>query len=336
MQDFLVILLIFTRNAVIYSRKEREIMTKSARIQEGVVEFLADGCPHTVQEIKSFLQQVGISDYSEGQFSGSINTLLRNQSIKKIDRGIYKINQYFGGKTFMKTCFVVSPIGDVGSEIRINADKLFKYIISPVCKSCGFEPVRVDQINDSDSITQTIIDKLLSSELVIADISGHNPNVFYEMGYRKCTDKPIIHLKKKGESIPFDVNTVRTFEYDLTDLDNVEETKKRLEQTIETFSFKNQDDTLGQDEEANKQPFTQSILTMLYQIQDSITELKEQVNKKDTETIQAIMQTSLNNVKKEESADAIMMKMLLPELIKNPESFQNLMQIAEIANKSKK
>ena len=101
-------------------------------------------------------------------------------------------------------------------------------------------------------------------------------------------------------------------------------------------SFENQDDTLGQDEEANKQPFTQGILTMLYQIQDSITELKEQVNKKDTETIQAIMQTSLNNVKKEESADAIMMKMLLPELIKNPESFQNLMQIAEIANKSKK
>lgn len=336
MQDFLVILLAFTRNVVIYSRKERENMTKSARIQEGVVEFLADGCPHTVQEIKSFLQQVGISDYSEGQFSGSINTLLRNQSIKKIDRGIYKINQNFGGKTFMKTCFVVSPIGDVGSAIRINADKLFKYIISPVCKSCGFEPVRVDQINDSDSITQTIIDKLLSSELVIADISGHNPNVFYEMGYRKCTDKPIIHLKKQGESIPFDVNTVRTFEYDLTDLDNVEETKKRLEQTIETFSFENQDDTLGQDEEANKQTFTQGILTMLYQIQDSITELKEQVNKKDTETIQAIMQTSLNNVKKEESADAIMMKMLLPELIKNPESFQNLMQIAEIANKSKK
>ena len=336
MQDFLVILLTFTRNVVIYSRKERENMTKSARIQEGVVEFLADGCPHTVQEIKSFLQQVGISDYSEGQFSGSINTLLRNQSIKKIDRGIYKINQNFGGKTFMKTCFVVSPIGDVGSAIRINADKLFKYIISPVCKSCGFEPVRVNQINDSDSITQTIIDKLLSSELVIADISGHNPNVFYEMGYRKCTDKPIIHLKKQGESIPFDVNTVRTFEYDLTDLDNVEETKKRLEQTIETFSFENQDDTLGQDEEANKQTFTQGILTMLYQIQDSITELKEQVNKKDTETIQAIMQTSLNNVKKEESADAIMMKMLLPELIKNPESFQNLIQIAEIANKSKK
>ena len=313
-------------------------MTKSARIQEKTIEFLSDGYPHTVQEIKSFLKQVGVSDYSEGQFSGSINTLLRKQSIKKMDRGIYKINQNFGGEVFMKTCFVVSPIGDAGSEIRINADKLFKYIISPVCKNCGFEPVRVDQINDSDSITQTIIDKLLSSELVIADISGHNPNVFYEMGYRKCTNKPIIHLKKKGEIIPFDVNTIRTIEYDLTDLDNVEETKNRLEQTIAAFSFESQGDgdILEQDEETNKQLFPQSILTMLYQIQDSIAELKEQVNKKDTETIQAIMQTSLNNAKKEESADAIMMKMLLPELIKNPKSLQNLMQIAEIANKSKK
>ena len=311
-------------------------MTKSARIQEKIIEILADGNYHTVQEIKSFLRKAGISDYSEGQFSGSLNTLLRNQSIQKMDRGIYKIKQNWGGKDFMKTCFVVSPIGDVGSEIRSNADKLFKYIISPVCESCGFEPVRVDQINDSDSITQTIIDKLLSSELVIADISGHNPNVFFEMGYRKCTDKPIIHLKKKGETIPFDVNTVRTFEYDLTDLDNVEETKKRLEQTIGTFSFENKTNALGQDEENNKQLFFQSILTMLYQIQDSITELKEQINKKDTETIQAIMQTSLNNAQKEESTDVVMMKTLLPELIKNPKLFQNLMQFAEMTNKPKK
>ncbi len=311
-------------------------MTKSARIQEKIIEILADGNYHTVQEIKSFLRKAGISDYSEGQFSGSLNTLLRNQSIQKMDRGIYKIKQNWGGKDFMKICFVVSPIGETDSEIRSNADKLFKYIISPVCESCGFEPVRVDQINDSDSITQTIIDKLLSSELVIADISGHNPNVFFEMGYRKCTDKPIIHLKKKGETIPFDVNTVRTFEYDLTDLDNVEETKKRLEQTIGTFSFENKTNALGQDEENNKQLFFQSILTMLYQIQDSITELKEQINKKDTETIQAIMQTSLNNAQKEESTDVVMMKTLLPELIKNPKLFQNLMQFAEMTNKPKK
>lgn len=192
----------------------------------------------------------------------------------------------------------------------------------------------MDQINDSDSITQTIIEKLLSAELVIADISGHNPNVFYEMGYRKCTNKPIIHLKKKGESIPFDVNTVRTFEYDLTDLDSVEVVKNRLQQTISTFSFESVDNTPKQDTEQSMQLFSE-ILPMLYQIQDSLTELKEQISKKDTETIQAIMQTSLNNAAKEEPADAIMIKTLLPELMKNPAAFQNLMKIAEMVDKSK-
>lgn len=310
-------------------------MTTSAKIQEFTLKILTDGLPHTVQEIKSFLKQEGIFNYSDGQFSGSINTLLRNKSIKKVDRAVYMINQDCGGVSLMKKCFVVSPISEAGTEIRNNADKLFRYIINPVCQSCGFEAVRVDQINDSDSITQTIIDKLLSAELVIADISGHNPNVFYEMGYRKCTNKPIIHLKKKGESIPFDVNTVRTFEYDLTDLDNVEEVKDRLQQTIGTFSFENTDTTSNQAPEQSTQVLP-GILPVLYQIQDSITELKEQISKKDTETIQAIMQTSLNNAAKQESTDAIMMKMLLLETFKNPESLQNLMQIAEIANKSKK
>lgn len=235
----------------------------------------------------------------------------------------------------MKSCFVVSPIGDSGSDIRNNADKLFKYIINPVCRNCNFEAIRVDQINESDSITQTIIEQLQTADLVIADISGHNPNVFYEMGYRKCTNKPIIHLKRKGESIPFDVNTVRTFEYDLTDLDNVEEMKERLKQTVETFVFDNLDDTSETGEEQTTKVFS-GILPMLYQIQDSITELKEQISKKDTETIQTIMQASLANAAKEESPDTIMMKVLLPELLKNPQALNNLMQLTEIGNNSKK
>lgn len=308
-------------------------MTGSARIQAAIIALLTDGTSHTVQEIKSYLKQVGISEYSEGQFSGSINTLLRNKSIKKVDRAVYITNKNTGGRKCMKTCFVVSPIGDVATETRINADKVFRHIINPVCQSCGFDAIRGDQINESDSITQTIIDKLLSAELVIADISGHNPNVFFEMGYRKCTNKPIIHLKRKGETIPFDVNTIRTFEYDLADLDSVEEIKNRLLQTINTFSFESSDAPTEQDSQQSE-PLASGIFPMLYQIQDSIAELKEQISQKDTETIQAIMQTSLNNVAKEESVDAIMMKTLLPELLKNPSAFQNLMKIAELSKTS--
>lgn len=80
----------------------------------------------------------------------------------------------------MKKCFVISPIGEEGSEVRKKADQVFKYIISPVCETCEFEPIRVDKVNQVDSINQTIIDYVLNSELVIADITGHNPNAFYE------------------------------------------------------------------------------------------------------------------------------------------------------------
>ena len=165
--------------------------------------------------------------------------------------------------------------------------------------------------------------------------SGHNPNVFYEMGYRKCTGKPIIHLKGKGENIPFDVNTIRTFEYDLTDLDSVESIKERLQQTISAFSFETADESEETPNGKNENSFS-GLLPILYQIQDSISELKAEISKKDNETLQTIMQTSLNNAAKTESADAIMMKVLLPELLRNPESFSNLMKIAEMSNSSKK
>lgn len=307
-------------------------MISSANIQRKIVDYLSDHEHHSVQEIKTHLQQSGMTDYTEGQFAGSVNTLLRNGTIKKIDRGIYALT---ARSEDMKKCFVVSPIGDEGSDIRNNADKLFKYVIKPVCEECDLNPIRVDQINDANSITQTIIDSLDSADLVIADMTGHNPNVFYEMGYRKCTNKPIIHLKKKGENIPFDVNTIRTYEYDLTDLDSVEEIKSRLKQTIESFTFEEIDTVEEQGNDQGTQ-FLPAILPMLYQILDSIEELKSEVSKKDTETIQAIMQTSLNNATREESTDAILMKTLLPELLKNPQAFTNLMKIAEMGNKAKK
>jgi len=266
-------------------------MISSARIQESILEYLEDKENHSVQEIKNHLSDVGISsnDYSEGQFAGSINTLLRNGSIKKIHRGIYAIKK---GKENMKRCFVVSPIGDPESDIRKNADKLFKYIIKPVCEECDFEAIRVDQLNDANSITQTIIDELENSDLVIADVTGNNPNVFYEMGFRARTKKPIIHLKSKGENLPFDIATIRALEYDLTDLDNVEEVKSRLLKTVKTFTFPNSDETEVDNDDVDTA--LASITPTLYQILDSISGLRNDMKRSNAETISAVVKATRN------------------------------------------
>ena len=234
-------------------------------------------------------------------------------------------------------CFVISPIGEEGSEIRKRADQVYKYIISPVCEECGFEAIRVDKVNQSDSITQTIIDYIKESELVIADITGHNPNAFYEMGYRASIGKPMIHLKEKSEKIPFDIAGIRAFDYELSDLDSVAEVKARLTKTIGTMSFElddieNKKELQGQDIVRNDNT---QLLSVLYEIQDEIAGLRSEIHNKDTETIQAIVKASVPAAPIEDP-NMTMMQALLPELLKNPNSMKTLMELGKAVEKDKK
>lgn len=301
-------------------------MISSANIQRKIIDYLSDQEQHSVQEIKAFLRQSEIGDYTEGQFAGSINTLLRNGTIYKIDRGVYALKMRSEN---MKKCFVVSPIGSEGTEIRSNADKLFKHIIKPVCENCGFEAERVDQLCDADSITQTIVDKLESAELVIADMTGHNPNVFYEMGYRARTKKPMIHLKRKGDSLPFDVNTIRTLEYDLTDLDSVEEVKDRLKKTIESFTFAEATETPNED--APQDNASSAIIPILYQLLDLVTEIKADVKNFPNDTISTIVR-SMQPAQPQISPDAAMQMQLMNGFMQNPEAFMRMVEFADKYN----
>ena len=306
-------------------------MISSSKLQEKIIEYLSDEENHSVQEIKAYLAQNGIDGFTEGQFAGSINTMQRNGTIRKIDRGVYSIRKR---SEDMRKCFVICPIGEEGTEVRINSDKLLKYIISPVCEACGFTAERVDKQNDANSITQTIIDSLENSDLVIADISGHNPNVFYEMGYRARTKKPMIHLRKKGENIPFDVNAIRTFDYDLTDLDSVEEIKDRLKKTIESFTYTDSVET-PEEEVATTDNVSPTIMPVLYQILDKIGELKSEVKSFTNDAIGAVIR-NMQPAQPQVSPDTALQMQLMNSLMQNPESFMRLVEISEKMNKGKK
>lgn len=297
-------------------------------IKEMIIQLLSDGAGHSVSEMKDYLFEKGLEDYSEGQFAGSVNNLLRNKKIEKVNRGTYKIageNLTGEGRgSVMKKCFVVSPIGDAGTDIRKNADQLYQHIIKPVCEKCGFAAQRVDEFNTSNSITQEILDALNDYDLVIADLTGHNPNVFFEIGYRTKSQKPIIHLKRKDETIPFDVSSIRTFEYDLTDLDMVTATKDRLEQVIRNFKYDEyKESKRGNNFENNM------IVASLNDIQYKIDVLTEEIKKKENETIKTVIETFNAQKPEPESLETEMMKILMPELIKNPNAADVLLRLSE-------
>lgn len=133
-----------------------------------------------------------------------------------------------------KICFIVTAIGESGTPTRERADNVYRYLIAPVCEELGYKPVRVDHVNAVDNINVTIINYLKTAPMVIADMTDHNPNAFYELGFRQALELPLVPIIKVGERLPFDVMTTRTVFYD-TDVSKIEESKENLKSKIQSF-----------------------------------------------------------------------------------------------------
>jgi len=134
-----------------------------------------------------------------------------------------------------KFCFVIAPIGEDDSDIRRRSDQIFNHIIIPVTEECGYEAIRADKISKPGMITSQIIQHLLDDHLVIADLTGQNPNVFYELAIRHSLRKPYIQIINKGETIPFDISQSRTIYVDHHDLDDVANCKAEIIRQIRSI-----------------------------------------------------------------------------------------------------
>jgi hypothetical protein len=120
--------------------------------------------------------------------------------------------------TFETTCFYVTAIGDEGTEIRKHSDLFLGSIVEPALEAFGLKLVRADAIDKPGMITRQVIDYLLRSRLVIADLSFHNPNVFYELAIRHAMRLPTVQIIRSQDRIPFDVHQARTIRIDCTDI----------------------------------------------------------------------------------------------------------------------
>lgn len=114
-------------------------------------------------------------------------------------------------------CFVISPIGEDGSSIRNHADFFFEKIVLEVLSraSINMEASRADKFHFAEMITERIFSEILHSDLVIADITYHNPNVFYELAVSHFLRKKVVVCKTPTTKIPFDTNNFRILNIDI-------------------------------------------------------------------------------------------------------------------------
>lgn len=117
-----------------------------------------------------------------------------------------------------KICFYITPIGEPESEERKHADLFLSTIIEPAVEEFGLRVVRADHIGKAGMITRQIIEHVVKSRLVIADLSFHNPNVFYELSLRHACRLPTVQVIRSGDKIPFDLDQVRTVGIDTTSI----------------------------------------------------------------------------------------------------------------------
>ena len=87
-----------------------------------------------------------------------------------------------------------------------------------VIRDLGWIPLRADELFETRDVLSGIWKGICESEIVIADLTGRNPNVLYEVGIAHCLGKPVVFMCQKSEDIPFDLSTRRVVLYNVTEL----------------------------------------------------------------------------------------------------------------------
>jgi hypothetical protein len=94
--------------------------------------------------------------------------------------------------------FVLMPFDEKFGDVYVLG-------IRQACADAGAYCERVDEQLFEESILDRIYNQIAKADLVIADMTGRNPNVFYEAGYAHALGKRVILLTQKSEDIPFDL-----------------------------------------------------------------------------------------------------------------------------------
>jgi hypothetical protein len=109
--------------------------------------------------------------------------------------------------------------------------------IKGACKSMGLQCHRVDEVWKDSAIIQDVFDLIFTSSIVIADLSGKNPNVFYEVGIAHTLGKFVIPIVQNTSDISFDVGHHRVLKYSIDEKGKTE-LKTRLESRLKTINAK--------------------------------------------------------------------------------------------------
>jgi hypothetical protein len=116
--------------------------------------------------------------------------------------------------------FVLMPFGD-------PFDAVYERLVKPPLETVGFEVSRADSSLDQRNVLKDIIVGIAGADLLVADLTGRNANVFYELGVAHGLELPTVLMAQSLADVPFDLRSYRVHEYSLR-FDETDDFSNRL------------------------------------------------------------------------------------------------------------
>jgi hypothetical protein len=140
------------------------------------------------------------------------------------------LGKIFGGSTFTldpQLCFVIMPFSD-------GLQPIYEDSIRPTIEAAGLRCARADDVRRTTVITWDIWEHINRARFLVADLTGLNANVFYELGLAHALSKEVVLITRSMEFVPFDLKALRCICYNATRR-GTEQLEEKLAATIATL-----------------------------------------------------------------------------------------------------
>lgn len=191
------------RNSQNYTNSLNVLITGLGRLQDtGSTPKRTGGSPEIGQRIRSInnseistltkVLQEAVEAFKSG--SDSHSAIETQTDLSQVEEGL---------------CFVIMPFGV--SELNI----VYEDFVKPTLEdSCGLRCERGDDVFGSNVIVDDIRKSIVKAQLIVADLTGRNANVFYEVGIAHTLNKVVLLLAQSIDDVPFDLRHRRVLLYE--------------------------------------------------------------------------------------------------------------------------
>ena len=148
-------------------------------------------------------------DRVPGELAPDADIEALRREIEEIKRRVFTLGTPVRKVSGGPSAFMVMPFGPEDLQI------VYEDFIKPAIEDrCGLDCIRGDDMFGSNAIMEDVVKSIRAARMMVADLTGQNANVFYEVGIAHAIDIPVLLITQSLDDVPFDLRHRRMLVYE--------------------------------------------------------------------------------------------------------------------------